>query len=69
MQKSLKKLHKTGAIASTLAAEKYGLNILFQGIETNKMNYTRFLIVKDTNGNVLAGANANKSIISFSTGR
>ena len=28
----------TGAIASSLAAEKYNLNILARGIETNKMN-------------------------------
>jgi prephenate dehydratase len=61
-----KKLRCTGAIASTLAAEKYGLNILFHGIETNKMNYTRFLIVKDTNGNITAGSGVNKSTISFS---
>ncbi len=35
-----------GAIASTLAAEMYGLEILSESIETNKQNYTRFLILE-----------------------
>lgn len=34
----------TAAICSTRAAEIYGLNILTRGIETNKHNFTRFLI-------------------------
>lgn len=33
-----------GAICSTRAAEIYGLDILAKGIETNKRNFTRFLI-------------------------
>lgn len=33
-----------GVICSTRAAEIYGLNILARGIETNKHNFTRFLI-------------------------
>jgi prephenate dehydratase len=37
------------AIASKLAAELYGLEILFSGIETSKRNYTRFLILSDKN--------------------
>lgn len=34
-----------GGIASALAARKYGLEILAAGIETDKHNYTRFLIL------------------------
>ncbi len=35
-----------GAIASSLAAEHYHLNILAAGIETNKRNFTRFLVLQ-----------------------
>ena len=34
-----------GAVASTLAAELYGLQILAPGIETYKQNFTRFLVM------------------------
>jgi len=42
-----KKIMKRAAICSTLAAEKYGLEILAKGIETNKRNFTRFLIITE----------------------
>ena len=38
----------TGVVASALAAKIYGLQILAKGIETNKRNFTRFLIVEST---------------------
>ena len=37
-----------GAVASELAAELYGLEILAPGIETYKQNFTRFLIFDDS---------------------
>lgn len=41
-----------GAIASKMAASIYGLDIIAESIETNKRNYTRFLIIKErTSGN------------------
>jgi len=36
-----------GAVAGSLAAQIYNLEILNKGIETNKNNYTRFLLVSD----------------------
>lgn len=40
-----KQLKGVAAICSSLAAEKYGLEIIATGIETNKRNFTRFLVV------------------------
>ena len=37
-----------GAVASTLAADLYGLEILAESIETYKQNFTRFLILDDS---------------------
>lgn len=54
----------SGAIASRFAADKYGLNILEEGIETNKMNYTRFLIITE-NGSGSDKSQVNKSSIHF----
>lgn len=35
------------AVCGKYAAERYGLEVLAEGIETNKRNFTRFLIVAD----------------------
>ena len=35
------------AICSRAAAERYGMKVLQEGIETNKHNFTRFLVVAD----------------------
>lgn len=59
------KLKGVGAISSTLAANKYQLNILASGIETNKMNYTRFLILQARNGDNNNIHHVNKASISF----
>lgn len=42
------KLMGVGAVASKLAAEMFGLEILEPNIETFKTNFTRFLILDDT---------------------
>ena len=43
-----KKLKGVGAVASELAAELFGLEILRPGIETYKQNFTRFLVFDDS---------------------
>jgi prephenate dehydratase len=53
------------AIASTSAAEIYGLEILAAGIETYKKNYTRFLVLGNEQH---ARKDGNKVSICFSTG-
>jgi prephenate dehydratase len=60
-----KKLKGTGSIASKLAAKKFGLEIIAKEIETNKKNYTRFLILEDKNGEPFRDENVTKSSISF----
>ena len=42
-----RELRGHAAVCGKLAAELYGLNILEEGIETNKRNFTRFLILAD----------------------
>jgi prephenate dehydratase len=59
-----KRLHDTGAISSQMAAEKFGLEILARSIETNKMNYTRFLILAE-NGVKIPAEEVNKASIYF----
>jgi len=60
--------HKTmgaGAISSLQAAKKYNLEIIAKGIETHKMNYTRFLILKGKNGVSDATTDINKASMTF----
>ncbi len=40
------RISDVAAIGSQLAAEHYGLEIIAENIETNKKNYTRFLIIE-----------------------
>ncbi|MDR1004652.1 MAG: prephenate dehydratase [Prevotellaceae bacterium] len=42
-----KNLRGHAAICSRAAAQRYGMKILQEGIETNKHNFTRFLVVAD----------------------
>jgi prephenate dehydratase len=59
------KLKRIAAIASCNAAEIYGLEILAEGIETYKKNYTRFLVIgSGEKGN----KDGNKVSICFATG-
>lgn len=52
-----------GAIASTLASEIYSMDILAEGIETNKKNHTRFLVLSRT---PVRREGADKVSLSFS---
>ena len=54
------------AICSERAAQIYGLEVLERGIETNKHNFTRFLIVADRDSAVTAAEEAvDKASIEF----
>jgi prephenate dehydratase len=59
-----KNLLKYAAIASQLAAETYNLEVLESGIETNKQNYTRFLVISPHAQEVRG---ANKTSLRFQT--
>jgi prephenate dehydratase len=59
-------LTDTVAIANTLAAELYGLNIIERRIESNRKNYTRFLILKKHLEDEIP--TANKASICFQVG-
>ncbi|NMB49901.1 MAG: prephenate dehydratase [Bacteroidales bacterium] len=60
-------LKECAAICSTLAAEMYGLQVLASGIETNKRNFTRFLILahKEMLSEVQKDNHINKSSLVF----
>jgi prephenate dehydratase len=57
-------LETVGAIASTLAADLYNLEIIAPSIETNKLNYTRFLVLRRNEG-LETVKNINKVSVSF----
>ncbi|MEO5582744.1 MAG: prephenate dehydratase [Saprospiraceae bacterium] len=59
-----KRLKTRGAIASTLAADIYGMQVLVHSIETNKKNFTRFLIVEKKSKSAIL-PKANKASIIF----
>lgn len=59
-----KEMKGVAAIASDLAAKKYELEILAENIETNKMNYTRFLILGNQE-EAMKIQNPDKSSIHF----
>jgi prephenate dehydratase len=64
-QVSENRLMGVAAIAPAIAAKIYGLDILAEGIETYKQNYTRFHIIgSEDKGNT----KGNKVSICFSTG-
>jgi prephenate dehydratase len=64
-QISENRLNGVAAIASAISAEIYGLDILAEGIETYKQNYTRFHVIgSEDKGNT----KGNKVSICFSTG-
>lgn len=58
-------LTDTVAIANTLAAELYNLKILERRIESNKKNYTRFLILTNKPGH---STEVNKASLCFQVG-
>ena len=66
---SEKNLKNVGAIASVRAADLFDLDVLNKSIETNKRNFTRFLILTN-NSQLIAehtlNDNLNKASISFS---
>lgn len=55
------------AICGKLAAEIYGLEVLAEGIETNKRNFTRFLSIADrwVADETMRGVDKNKSSLVF----
>lgn len=57
---------KRAAIASELAAKTYGLEVLAEEIETNKRNFTRFLILSRKSDKITHNDTKDKASICFS---
>ena len=64
---SQNKLKGHAAICGKLAAQIYGMEILAEGIETNKRNFTRFLTIADrwNADELLDGVQKNKASLVF----
>lgn len=60
-----KKIMGVAAISSARAAERYLLTIISEGIETHSRNYTRFLILKNRNGESHHENEVNKASLTF----
>ncbi|MEE1236118.1 MAG: prephenate dehydratase domain-containing protein, partial [Bacteroidaceae bacterium] len=62
-----KQLRGHAAICSTHAANLYGMRILQENIETNKHNFTRFLVLADRKkaGSLRESSKTNKASIEF----
>jgi prephenate dehydratase len=60
-----KKIMGVAAISSARAAERYLLTIIAEGIETHNRNYTRFLILKNRNGETHNVNEVNKASLTF----
>ena len=65
---SEERLHGHAAICSKAAAGLYGMKVLEEGIETNKHNFTRFLVVCDPSmtASLCHAEQTNKASIVFS---
>lgn len=62
---ALEQSHGVSAVCGELAARLYGLEILEHGIETDKHNFTRFLVLAHADAPVDASSFADKASVVF----